>query len=153
MTVRPAILRAAVSALGFGVLLPAALVAHAVVHPSSAPPGAYQRYVLSVPTEREVPTERIEILFPEQVTVVSFADVPGWILDVRTDASGRVTGAVWTGTLPPQRFVELPFVAVNPRDETTVSWRVRQTYAGGEVSARRAFSESARRAAIPKSER
>lgn len=80
-----------------------------------------------------MPTERVEILFPEAVTVVSFANVPGWELSVRTDGSGRIVGATWRGTLPPQRFVELPFVAVNPRDETTLSWSVRQTYAGGEV--------------------
>jgi uncharacterized protein YcnI len=122
-------LRAALLAL----LVPAALHAHAVVHPDVAPPGAYQRYVLRVPTERDVPTIGIEIRFPAEVTVVSFADVPGWRLTVRTDDAGRIVGAAWTGTLPPERFVELPFVAVNPRAETTVSWAVRQTYEGGEV--------------------
>ena len=112
---------------------PAALVAHAVVHPAVAPPGAYQLYVLRVPTERDVPTTRVEIRFPDEVTVVSFADVLGWELAVRTDDSGRIVGATWTGTLPPHRFVEFPFVAVNPRAEATVVWPVTQTYEGGEV--------------------
>jgi uncharacterized protein YcnI len=89
--------------------------------------------VLRVPTEREVPTTRVEIRFPTQVTVVSFADVPGWELEVITDSAGRIVGAAWTGTLPPKRFVELPFVAVNPREEATLAWPVTQTYAGGEV--------------------
>lgn len=120
-------------AIGLLVLFPAALFAHAVVHPGVAPPGAYQRYVLTVPTEREVPTTRVEIVFPAQVTVVSFADVPGWALEVRTDGAGRIVGAAWTGTLPPERFVEFPFVAVNPRAEATIAWPVTQTYAGGEV--------------------
>lgn len=114
-------------------LFPAALGAHAVVQPAEAPPGAYQRYVLRVPTEREVATTRVEIRFPAEVTVVSFADVPGWELDVLTDSAGRIVGAVWTGTLPPQRFVEFPFVAVNPREDATIAWPVTQTYAGGEV--------------------
>ena len=129
MTLRPPLWPAGMAAL----LLPAALLAHAVVHPDVAPPGAYQRYVLRVPTEREVPTERVEIRFPDAVTVVSFADVPGWELAVRTDAAGRIVGATWTGILPPERFVEFPFVAVNPRDEATLTWPVTQTYAGGEV--------------------
>lgn len=122
-------LRAALLAL----LTPAALLAHAVVHPDVAPLGAYQKYVLRVPTERDVPTTRIEIRFPDAVTVVSFADVPGWQIEVRTDEAGKVVGATWTGTLPPQRFVEFPFVAVNPRVETTLTWPVVQTYEGGEV--------------------
>ena len=115
-------------------LLPSVpLGAHAVVQPAEAPPGAYQRYVLRVPTEREVPTTRVEIRFPAAVTVVSFADVPGWELEIVTDSAGRIVGAAWTGSLPPQRFVEFPFVAVNPREDLTIAWPVTQTYAGGEV--------------------
>jgi uncharacterized protein YcnI len=114
-------------------LFPLPLGAHAVVQPAEAPPGAYQRYVLRVPTEREVPTTRVAIRFPAEVTVVSFADVPGWELEVMTDSAGRIVGAAWTGTLPPQRFVEFPFVAVNPREDMTIAWPVTQTYAGGEV--------------------
>ena len=114
-------------------LFPVPLRAHAVVQPAEAPPGAYQRYVLRVPTEREVPTTRVEIRFPAAVTVVSFADVPGWALEVVTDSTGRIVGAAWTGSLPPERFVEFPFVAVNPREDVTIAWPVAQTYAGGEV--------------------
>lgn len=114
-------------------LLPVTVRAHAVVQPAEAPPGAYQRYLLRVPTEREVPTTRVEIRFPAAVTVVSFADVPGWELEIVTDSAGRIVGAVWTGTLPPHRFVEFPFVAVNPREDMTIAWPVTQTYAGGEV--------------------
>ena len=114
-------------------LLPVTLGAHAVVQPAEAPPGAYQRYVLRVPTEREVATTRVEIRFPAAVTVVSFADVPGWELAVITDPAGRIVGAAWTGSLPPQRFVEFPFIAVNPREDVTIAWPVTQTYASGEV--------------------
>jgi uncharacterized protein YcnI len=80
-----------------------------------------------------VATTRIEIRFPDAVQVVSFADVPGWELEVMTDAAGRIVGAAWTGTLAPQRFVEFPFVAVNPREDVMIAWPVTQTYAGGEV--------------------
>jgi uncharacterized protein YcnI len=126
-------LRPIVCAIGVALLLPNALRGHAVVHPATAPPGAYQRYVLTVPTERDMPTTRIEIRFPEDVRVVSFSEVPGWTLEVLRGEAGRVVGAVWTGTLPPERFVELPFVAVNPDEEATLSWPVTQTYEGGEV--------------------
>ncbi len=115
-------------------LTPIAARAHAVVYPPTAPPGAYQRYVLRVPNERDVDTVRIAIDFPAAVTVVSFEDVPGWNLEIRRDR-GRIVGAVWTGKLSPERFVELPFVAVDPQAGERLEWPVDQTYAGGEVVA------------------
>jgi uncharacterized protein YcnI len=112
--------------------LPSAVHAHAVVFPKRAEPGAYERYLLRVPNERGVPTQRIEITFPAGLRVVSFGEVPGWTLEVRKDARGAVTGAVWTGTLAAERFVELPFVAVNPEAGTRLVWPVAQLYASGE---------------------
>jgi hypothetical protein len=115
----------------FVLMLPLVLCGHAVVAPSASRTGAYERYVLRVPNESDVPTVRVEIRFPDAVRVISFADVPGWQLQAPTDSSGRATSAVWTGSLPPERFVEFPFVAVNPRSATSVSWPVVQTYANG----------------------
>src|SRR4051794_31616508 len=94
--------------------LPVSLFAHATVSPVASRPGAYERYVLRVPNESDNATVRIEITFPDAVRVISFLDVPGWKLDAKMDSTGRAISAVWTGTLPPERFVELPFVAVNP---------------------------------------
>lgn len=113
-------------------LIPALADAHAVVHPRVAPPGAYEKYVLRVPNERGVPTLRVELTFPEAVRVVSFGEVAGWELLVVTGSDGRIERAVWTGELPPQRFVEFPFVAVNPHEETRLVWPAVQVYAGGE---------------------
>jgi uncharacterized protein YcnI len=103
-----------------------------VVFPQRSEPGAYERYVLRVPNERPVPTVAVEITFPAEVRVVSFADVPGWTLTVRRDGTGLVTGALWTGRLGVERFVELPFVAVNPDEDARLVWRAVQTYEGGE---------------------
>jgi uncharacterized protein YcnI len=122
-----------VSLLGAATLVAAPRAsAHAVVFPKTSAPGAYEKYVLRVPNEKGVATTRIEIRFPADVRVVSFADVAGWRLEVQSDAAGRVTGAVWTGTLAPQRFVELPFVAVNPKSGATIVWPAIQTYADGD---------------------
>jgi uncharacterized protein YcnI len=128
-------LRAALFAVAAATLFgaPVAAFAHAVVYPKRAAPGAYERYVLRVPNERGVPTGRVEIRFPAGLRVVSFGDVPGWVVEVKKDASGAITSAVWWGTLPAERFVEFPFVAVNPTEEgTRLVWPVSQTYAGGE---------------------
>ena len=112
--------------------LPVTAWAHAVVFPKRAEPGAYERYLLRVPNERGVPTNRVEIAFPAGLRVVSFGDVPGWRLEVIRDASGAVTRAIWWGELPAERFVEFPFVAVNPKAGTRLVWPVAQTYRGGE---------------------
>ena len=114
------------------VAIPVLAFAHAVVYPRTSAPGAYERYVLRVPNEKTAATTRVEIHFPSDLRVTSFEDVPGWQLEVLTDSAKRIVGAVWTGTLPPQRFVELPFMAANPKSGDRLVWPAYQTYADGE---------------------
>ena len=113
-------------------VLPTLSWAHAVVFPKASTPGAYEKYVLRVPNEKAVPTTRVELRVPTGVRVTSFADVPGWQLEIVTDSAKAITAAIWTGTLPPQRFVEFPFVAVNPKTDTRIEWPAYQTYADDE---------------------
>jgi uncharacterized protein YcnI len=113
-------------------LVPVVAGAHAVVYPKTSAAGAYERYVLRVPNEKGSATTRIEIRFPGAAKVISFADVPGWQVAPILDSAQRIVGAVWTGTLPPQRFVELPFIAVNPKTPAQLVWPVFQSYADGE---------------------
>jgi uncharacterized protein YcnI len=105
--------------------------AHATVWPKATKAGGHERYVIRVPNEKNVPTLRVEIKFPAELRVTSFADVPGWQLEVLTDSAKRIVGAVWTGSLPPHRFAEFPFVAANPKTEGKLVWPVYQTYAEG----------------------
>jgi len=116
----------------FAALVPTLSWAHAVVFPRQSTTGSYEKYVLRVPNEKAVATTRVEIHFPAGVRVTSFADVPGWQLEVVTDSAKAITAAIWTGTLPPERFVEFPFVAVNPKTDTKLEWPAYQTYADGE---------------------
>jgi len=120
-------------AVAAALLLPSLANAHVSVWPKSAAHGSYERYVVRVPNEKDVATTRVEIRFPAEVRISSFLDVEGWKLEVVTDSAGKITGAVWTGNLPPKRFVEFPFVAVNPKEGARVVWPAFQTYAGGQV--------------------
>ena len=126
------------TALRLAVLVLGVIVAsaHAVVFPAEAPTGAYQKYTLRVPNERDVPTVKVTITFPSAVRVTSFDEVPGWSLETRPgEAAGASASATWTGTLPVGRFVEFSFIGVNPAEATTLKWDVIQTYADGiEVS-------------------
>ncbi|HUQ83896.1 MAG TPA: DUF1775 domain-containing protein [Gemmatimonadaceae bacterium] len=103
--------------------------AHAVVFPKTSTAGAYEKYVLRVPNEKDVPTTRVELHVPAGVRVTAFADVPGWKLEIVTDSAKAITAAIWTGSLPPKRFVEFPFVAANPKTDTRIEWPAYQTYA------------------------
>jgi uncharacterized protein YcnI len=124
--------RPLLAALLLALALPAIALAHAVVYPSASRPGAYEKYVLRVPNEKGVATTRVEIRFPAEVRVISFSEVAGWTLETVRDSAGRVTAAVWTGTLLPERFVELPFIAVNPTGDARLVWPTYQSYANGE---------------------
>jgi uncharacterized protein YcnI len=115
------------------VAAPIALLAHAVVFPKASIPGAYERYVLRVPNEKAVATTRVELRVPAGVRVISFADTPGWRLETKLDSANAIAGAVWTGRLAPKRFVEFPFMAVNPKTAVTIHWPAVQTYADGTV--------------------
>jgi len=106
--------------------------AHAVVSPAASRPGAYERYVLRVPNESDNATVKVEMTFPADVRVISFVDVPGWTLKAVMDSTGRAVSATWTGTLAPERFVEFPFMAVNPKSNARIAWPVVQTYANGD---------------------
>ena len=111
-------------------LTPAIASAHAVVFPKKSTTGAYERYLLRVPNEKTVTTTRVEIHFPEGLRITDFQEVPGWSLQVLTDSAKRIVGAVWTGNLPPQRFVEFAFMAANPKTTSSLVWLVYQTYEG-----------------------
>lgn len=124
--------RLSLIAVGLLAAAPRVAHAHAVVFPRKSTPGAYEKYILRVPNEKDVATTRVEIRFPEELRVVSFGDVAGWTLQEVKDSSGRITGAVWTGILPPERFIEFPFVGVNPKEDARLVWPAFQTYADGE---------------------
>lgn len=121
-----------VASLALVLGVPVLAFGHAVVYPRTSAPGAYERYVLRVPNEKTTATTRVEIRFPAELRVTSFEDVPGWQLEVLTDSAKRIVGAVWTGTLAPQRFIELPFMAANPKSGDRLVWPAYQTYADGE---------------------
>jgi uncharacterized protein YcnI len=124
-------LRVASIAVALCLLWTGGLGAHAVVFPPEAPTGAYQKYVLRVPNERDFPTTSVAITFPSGVRVISFDEIPGWTLQTTPGGEGVYVAAYWTGTLPVSRFVEFGFIGVNPGEPTTLKWDVVQTYADG----------------------
>lgn len=129
---RRILLAAAATVTAAAIALPTLTWAHAVVFPRQSTTGGYEKYVLRVPNEKAIATTKVELHFPAGLRVTSFAEVAGWQLEVVTDSAKAITAAIWTGTLEPQRFIEFPFVAANPKTDTKLEWPAYQTYADGE---------------------
>lgn len=122
-------------------------LAHVTVQPTEAPVGAFFRFVVRVPNERDdAATTRVTVAFPDNLIFVSFQDVPGWErrvemrkLDEPIEAFGaqidEVVGEVtWSGgRIEPGTFAEFPFSARVPEDETVLEFPALQVYSSGEV--------------------
>lgn len=107
--------------------------AHVVVHPNEAPAGSYQRFDVSVPTEKDMPTTKVQVEVPEGITVTGVKPVPGWQSEFEKDG-GVVKSITWSGgQINPEEFQEFSFQARTPEDVGEYSWSAYQTYEDGSV--------------------
>lgn len=108
--------------------------AHIEVLPATAEQGVAVEFTIRVPTERELPTTAVEVTFPSQVTVFSFADPPpGWRVQPITAANGRLSGVRYTGgRIGVERYADFRLLGT-PFEAGTAPWKTRQTHADGQV--------------------
>jgi uncharacterized protein YcnI len=116
--------------------VPFVVSAHSTVTPSQSTTSKYENFVLSVPTEKEVPTVGLRLLIPEGLDKITPQVKPGWKIDVKKNSDGVVTEIDWTGgSIPAGQKDIFQFTARTPKDNATLIWKVYQTYQGGEVVA------------------
>jgi uncharacterized protein YcnI len=109
---------------------------HATIWPQEAAVGAYEKYTIRIPNEKESPTIRVEAAFPEELAAYFFSAVPGWTIEREQDSNGRTVRAVWTGgSIGPHEFTEFSLLARNPDTGGTLVWEVIQFHADGTQSA------------------
>jgi uncharacterized protein YcnI len=109
--------------------------AHVGVRPKESPAGATQQYTMRVPTEKAVPTVRIELDVPAAVELSTVDDVAGWKVELKKDSAGKIIGVVWSGSsIAPREAGQFTFTAQNPREQTTIAWKVVQVYEDGTRS-------------------
>lgn len=112
------------------------IYAHVTVLPKETTQGVYEKFTVRVPTEKDIPTIKVEVKFPAAVSISRFEPMPGWKYDISKDASGAITGVVWTALgegLAATEFGEFDMqgkVADNAKD---LSWKAYQTYKDGSV--------------------
>jgi uncharacterized protein YcnI len=121
-----------VGSCAIAAMLPSAVLAHIEIVPADSTAGETQRYGIRVPTEKPVPTVRVEVQFPSGLRILDFEASPGWQLTFQTDASGRPVDAVWEGgNIAANQFAEFGVRAQNPDTDAELRWSVIQTYQDG----------------------
>ncbi|MCZ8519153.1 MULTISPECIES: YcnI family copper-binding membrane protein [Paenibacillus] len=111
--------------------------AHVTVFPKETIQGTYEKFAVRVPTEKDVPTVKVEVRFPlDAVTVSRFEPKPGWTYEVKRDADKKITGVVWTASgegLGPTEFGEFYMSGKVADNAAAISWKAYQTYKDGSV--------------------
>lgn len=114
-------------------LLPALPQAHVSITPRESTPGATEKYTVRIPTEGKVATTAAELDVPEGVIIETFQAPAGWKYEVKRK-DDRVVGVIWQVDVKPGEFIDVAFVARNPRDKTEIVWTLRQRFADGTVT-------------------
>jgi uncharacterized protein YcnI len=107
-------------------------LAHIKIYPTESTFGAYEKYTMRVPNERQSAVIRVEGEFPAGLNVYDFEFKPGWKIDFKKDEKGKIVGATWTGKIAPNQFVEFGMLAINPKDgNPNMLWKFYQYYEDG----------------------
>lgn len=126
-------MRHSLLAAGLVLLCSLPAFAHVSVQPRQAPAKTFQEYVVRVPTEKDVPTLSVRMVFPEGFEVLRFKPAPGWKYEVERDAAGKITGVMWSGNKVGREEYETFSFMARAANPGTYQLNAYQTYEGGEV--------------------
>ena len=85
------------------------------------------------PTEAQVATVGADLEVPEGVIVETLQMPAGWTYEVKR-ADDRIVSIAWNVDVKPGEFIEVAFVARNPRQGAEIVWTLRQRFADGSVT-------------------
>jgi uncharacterized protein YcnI len=114
-------------------LFPVVAGAHVSITPRTSTHGATEKYTIRIPTEDKVATTGADIEFPEGVIVETIQAPAGWKYDVKRQAD-RIVSMSIQADVKPGEFIEVAFVARNPRSGERIVWTLRQRFADGTVT-------------------
>jgi hypothetical protein len=87
---------------------------------------------MRVPNEKDSASlTQIEVQFPTALEIYGYEPKQGWKVELKKDAKGKISGAVWSGNLSPHEFVEFGLLGINPKISTSLIWKTVQTYNDG----------------------
>ncbi len=118
--------------IAFALFIPMFVQAHVTINPRASTQSATQRYTVRIPTEDEVATISAELEVPEGVIVESLQVPVGWMYEVKRE-DDRIIAITWEVNVKPGEFIEVGFVARNPREGSEIVWGLKQFFADGTV--------------------
>jgi len=121
------------AAAALTVLVPAIAGAHVSITPRESTQGVTERYTVRIPSEGKVATIAAELDVPEGVIVETIQAPAGWKHEVRRKED-RIVAITWQVDVKPGEFIEVGFVARNPRQGNQIVWILRQRFADGTVT-------------------
>jgi uncharacterized protein YcnI len=107
--------------------------AHVTVSPRDSRTGAYEKYVVRVPTEGKVATTAIELEIPAGATFIAIAAAIGHTYELKKTGD-KVTSVVWSMQINPGEFAEFAFMVRNPKEGGTLVWKATQRFADGTTT-------------------
>ena len=110
-----------------------AAYAHVSITPRASTHGATEKYTIRIPTEGKVATTGADIEFPAGVIVETIQAPAGWKYDVKRQ-DDRIVSMAIQADVKPGEFIEVGFVARNPRSGSNITWILRQRFADGTVT-------------------
>src|ERR671918_703630 len=114
-------------------LIPMTLEAHVSITPRASSHGATEKYTIRIPTEGKVATTGADIEFPAGVIVETIQAPSGWKYEVKRQ-DDRIVAMTIQADVKPGEFIEVGFVARNPRSGSRIVWTLRQRFADGTVT-------------------
>ncbi|MEC0228918.1 YcnI family copper-binding membrane protein [Paenibacillus alba] len=111
--------------------------AHVVVYPKEATQGSYEKFTVRVPSEKDIPTTKVEVKFPiDSVAISRFEPKAGWTYEIAKDAAGKITGVTWKASgdgLASTEFGDFSMQGKVADAATQIVWKAYQTYKDGSV--------------------
>jgi uncharacterized protein YcnI len=119
-------------------LLAGTASAHVTVWPKETKTGAYEKYTVRVPVEKDINTTKVRVEIPDGMKVSTVKPEPGWSYEFEKDSEGRNVAITWTaqnGGIKPHEFMEFSFVGANPKEAGagTLVFKAYQTYADNTI--------------------
>ena len=116
-----------------GLLFPVTVHAHVSITPRQSASGATEKYTIRIPTEGKVATTGADVEFPAGVIVETIQAPAGWKYEVKRQ-DDRIVSMAIQADVKPGEFIEVAFVARNPRTGNRIVWTLRQRFADGTVT-------------------
>ncbi|WP_322907328.1 YcnI family protein [Paenibacillus campi] len=110
--------------------------AHVTVKPAESMTGAWETYTMKVPSEKDIPTIKVTLKVPENLSFKQYQPVPGWKVTTEKNDAGEISAVTWeaeNGGIQAGQFQQFVFVGQNPDKDSDLVWDAFQYYSDGSI--------------------